>query len=147
MPMRATLLAGLAMMALSCPSAFAGGAVVHVELQDATGDGGASTMHMILDHASVKAGEVSFRVMNESKTLVHEMLVLPTGQDPTALPYDPKKDVFLEDRVKSLGEVEELQPGKPGELTLTLKPGPYLLACNQPGHFHAGMWAKFTVTP
>src|SRR5260370_39529580 len=118
------------MVALSCPSAFDGAGIVHVELQDATGDGGASTMHMILDHASVRAGEVSFRVMNESKTLVHEMLVLPTGQDSTALPYDPKKDVFLEDQGKSLGEVEELQPGKAGGLTLTPKRGPYHRARN-----------------
>jgi uncharacterized cupredoxin-like copper-binding protein len=49
--------------------------------------------------------------------------------------------------VKSLGEVEELQLGAAGKLTLNLKPGNYLLTCNQPGHLHGGMWSKFTVTP
>jgi uncharacterized cupredoxin-like copper-binding protein len=49
--------------------------------------------------------------------------------------------------MKSLGEVEELQSSASGQLTLNLKPGNYLLTCNQPGHLHAGMWSKFTVTP
>jgi uncharacterized cupredoxin-like copper-binding protein len=49
--------------------------------------------------------------------------------------------------MKSLGEVEELQPGESGQLTLNLKLGSYLLICNKPGHLHAGMWSKFTVTP
>jgi Sulfocyanin (SoxE) domain len=39
-----------------------------------------------------------------------------------------------------------LKPETSGKLTLNLKPGPYLLMCNQPGHWHAGMWTKFTVT-
>jgi uncharacterized cupredoxin-like copper-binding protein len=52
----------------------------------------------------------------------------------------------IETQLKSLGEVEELKPGKSGKLTLNLKPGSYLLMYNQPGHWHAGMWTKFTVT-
>ena len=34
-----------------------------------------------------------------------------------------------------LGEVSELDPGKSGTLTLTIKPGKYLLVCNVPGHY------------
>ena len=30
---------------------------------------------------------------------------------------------------------------------LDLKPGAYELICNQPGHYHHGMKATFTVTP
>jgi uncharacterized cupredoxin-like copper-binding protein len=75
------------------------------------------------------------------------MLVIPTNLAVTALPYDPKRDKFIENKVKSLGEVEGLHVGTSGQLTLNLKPGNYLLTCNQPGHLHAGMWSKFTVTP
>ena len=75
------------------------------------------------------------------------MLVIPTNLAVTALPYDPKRDKFIENKVKSLGEVEGLHTGTSGQLTLNLKPGNYLLTCNQPGHLHAGMWSKFTVTP
>jgi uncharacterized cupredoxin-like copper-binding protein len=147
MYMRTTLIAGWAMSALACLPAFAAGTVVKVELQDVTNDGTTKTMRMALDHTSVKSGPVTFQATNESKTLVHEMLVIPTSLAASALPYDAKKDVFIENQVESLGEIEELQPGKSGELTLTLRAGSYLLACNQPGHLHADMWSKFTVTP
>jgi len=32
-------------------------------------------------------------------------------------------------------------------LTVDLKAGKYLLICNVPGHYGAGMWAEFTVDP
>ena len=139
---RIILIASLVVSALACVPAFASGTVVKVELQD---DGTMKNMQMKMDHASVKAGPVTFQVTNESKSLVHEMLVIPTSLEASALPYDAKKDVFIESKVESLGEVEELQPGTSGQLTLELKAGLYLLACNQPGHLHAGMWTKFTV--
>jgi len=44
------------------------------------------------------------------------------------------------------GEVPELDPGKSGTLSVSLQPGTYLLLCNQPGHYEAGMWTVFTVT-
>jgi len=141
---RTVLIASLVVSALACLPAFAGGTVVKVELQD---DGTMKNMQMKLDHASVKAGPVTFQVTNESKSLMHEMLVIPTSLEASALPYDAKKDAFIESKVESLGEVEEMQPGTSGHLALELKAGLYLLACNQPGHLHAGMWTKFTVSP
>lgn len=148
MPQKAILLSGcLAIAALPCGYALADTTIVKVELQDTTTSDALQRMQMKVDHASVKAGSVTFQVMNESQALVHEMLVIQTNSTATALPYDAKKDTFVESQVKSLGEVEELQSGKSGKLTLNLKPGSYLLACNQPGHLHAGMWSKFTVTP
>ena len=140
------LLGGLAIAALPYRVALADSTIVKVELQDTTTSDALQGMHMKLDHDSVKAGSVTFRVTNESKALIHEMLVIRTNLPVTALPYDPKKDKFIESKVKSLGEVEEMQPGTSGQLTLNLKPGDYLLTCNQPGHLHAGMWSKFTVT-
>jgi uncharacterized cupredoxin-like copper-binding protein len=141
------LLGGLAIAALPYRVALAGSTIVKVELQDTTTSDALQGMHMKLDHDSVKAGRVTFRVTNESNALIHEMLVIPTNLPITALPYDPKKDKFIESKVTSLGEVEALRPAASGQLTLNLKPGNYLLTCNQPGHLHAGMWIKFTVTP
>jgi uncharacterized cupredoxin-like copper-binding protein len=141
------LLGSLMIAALPCRVALADSTIVKVELQDTTTSDALQGMHMKLDHDSVKAGSVTFRVTNESKALVHEMLVIRTSLPVTALPYDPKKDRFIESKMKSLGEVEELQSSASGQLTLNLKPGNYLLTCNQPGHLHAGMWSKFTVTP
>ena len=37
--------------------------------------------------------------------------------------------------------------GAPPAETLTLKPGKYLLYCNLPGHYIAGMWTVIDVAP
>jgi uncharacterized cupredoxin-like copper-binding protein len=51
-----------------------------------------------------------------------------------------------EDKAGDKGEVSELNPGQSGSLTVTLAPGKYVLVCNVPGHYGAGMWAEFDVT-
>jgi uncharacterized cupredoxin-like copper-binding protein len=103
-----------------------------------------STMGIMLDNKSAKAGEVTFKVTNSSKDTVHEMLVLAVPAD-GKLPYDEKDAKFDEDKAGSLGEVEELDPGKSGELTLNLKQGKYVLSCNVANHFANGMWTTLTV--
>jgi uncharacterized cupredoxin-like copper-binding protein len=120
--------------------------VERVELQDPSTDSTIASMRMKLDHDSLKAGPVRFEVTNESKGLVHEMIVIKTTAPASALPYDSKSDRAIESKIKSLGEVSELQPGASGHLTLNMKPGAYLLFCNQPNHLRAGMWARFVVT-
>jgi len=45
-----------------------------------------------------------------------------------------------------LGEVSELDPGASGELGIDLAKGSYILYCNVPGHYMAGMWTILTVT-
>jgi uncharacterized cupredoxin-like copper-binding protein len=110
------------------------------------GDMTKSPMQMEEDVSSVKAGEVKFDVTNMSKDMVHEMLVIPVpAADP--LPYLTSDETVDEDKAGSLGEVEELDPGASGSLTLDLKPGTYVLLCNVPGHYTAGMWKTLTVTP
>jgi len=101
------LLGGFAIAALPYRVALAGSTIVKVELLDTTTSDALQGMHMKLDHDSVKEGSVTFRVTNESNALIHEMLVIPTNLPITALPYDPKKDKFIESKVTSLGEVEE----------------------------------------
>ena len=109
--------------------ALAATTVVKVQLQDPSTSDGLKTMQMKLDHDTVQTGKVSFDATNESKGLVHEMIVVKTDQDPSTFPYDAKKDEVVEAKVKSLGEVSELQRGKSGKLTLNLKPGSYVLYC------------------
>jgi uncharacterized cupredoxin-like copper-binding protein len=96
---------------------------------------------------TVNAGAVTFSVTNHSEKTIHEMLVVPIKDTRTALPYLGGENRVDEDKIHSLGEVSELDPGKSGSLTLKLKPGKYLLTCNVPGHYAAGMWTVLTVTP
>jgi uncharacterized cupredoxin-like copper-binding protein len=103
-----------------------------------------SNMGIKLSRKTVKAGEVTFKVTNSSKETVHEMLVIPAPAD-GKVPYDAKEAKFDEDKAGSLGEVEETDPGKTGALTLSLKPGKYILTCNVANHFANGMWTMFTV--
>ena len=75
-----------------------------------------------------------------------DLMVLPVSTANQPLPYLADKLTLDESKTKSAGEVSELDPGKSGTLTVNLQPGTYLLVCNQPGHYAAGMWAMFTVT-
>ncbi len=107
---------------------------------------GPGMMSVRTDKSSVKAGEVTFEVTNWSRSLVHEMLVIAVDNADAALPYDYQKQQVIEDQVKSLGETNELQPNGSKSLSLNLAAGTYLLICNVPGHYGAGMQAVLTVT-
>lgn len=119
--------------------------VIQVKLQDPSVGPSVKRMEIVLDRHTVKAGPVTLEAVNLSKTLVHEVLVL---RDPgsKALPYDAKNAEVDENRVHSLGEVGDLPPGHSGTLTLNLKPGKYLLFCNESGHYADGMKTDLTVT-
>jgi uncharacterized cupredoxin-like copper-binding protein len=77
---------------------------------------------------------------------VHEVLIV-RDDGTKELPFDAKHDRVIEKRIRRLGEIADLAPGKTGKLTLNLKPETYLLSCNQPGHYKDGMIAKVTVAP
>jgi uncharacterized cupredoxin-like copper-binding protein len=109
--------------------------------------GSPSHMGITIYQHTIKAGAVTFEVKNNSEKTVHEMLVLPIKDTNTSLPYLKNESRLDESKTKSLGEVSELDPGKSGTLTLNLKPGKYLLTCNVPTHYMAGMWTLLTVGP
>ena len=127
---RRSIVSGLAALLAVSGSAItvakAAGTIVKVELVDAEVDPslkGETTMATRINKSTVKAGAVTFIVHNGSKSLMHEM-VLIYMPDPTAeLPMDMKENKVIEDKVKHLGEVADLEPGKSGTLKLTLAPG------------------------
>lgn len=96
--------------------------------------------------ASVKAGAITFDVSNLSRSIVHEMIVVAVDNPNVPLPYDFNTGQIPEPQVTMLGETAELQPNGQKTITLDLKPGTYLLICNVPGHYAAGMWTPLTVT-
>jgi uncharacterized cupredoxin-like copper-binding protein len=60
---------------------------------------------------------------------------------------DAKHDRVIESRVRRVGEIADLAPGKIGKLTLNLKLGTNVRFCNQPGHYQDGMVANLIVAP
>jgi uncharacterized cupredoxin-like copper-binding protein len=95
---------------------------------------------------SVKAGKITFDVTNLSRSIVHEMIVVAVENPNAPLPYDYNTGQIPEKQVKMLGETSEMEPNAEKAITLDLKPGAYLLICNVPGHYAAGMWTPLTVT-
>jgi uncharacterized cupredoxin-like copper-binding protein len=115
-----------------------------IKLQDPTTNPSIKDMRMVLDHTTLKPGRVTLTADNESKSLVHEVLIAPDAHA-APLPFNAKTDRVIEKHVHSLGEIPDLAPGKSGSLTVNLKPGTYMLFCNQPGHYKDGMYAKLVV--
>jgi uncharacterized cupredoxin-like copper-binding protein len=109
------------------------------------GDMSKATMGITVDSNDIHAGEITLVAINDSKVLVHEMLIAPVRSTYSPLPYDNVKMRVDEDAAHSLGEVSELDPGQTGALTITLKPGTYILLCNVPGHYAMGMWTTIVV--
>ncbi len=123
-------------------------AVVHVDMLDATSDAsltGPQTMKAQLDTDEVPPGPVTFLAHNLSKGTMHEMIVAKVSDPGAPLPMDKADSRVIESKIKRLGEIEDLKPGQSGKMTRNLGPGSYVLLCNQPGHYHAGMWAVLTV--
>jgi uncharacterized cupredoxin-like copper-binding protein len=131
---------------LLCGAADAAGPAqsLGIRLQDSSTDPSLAHMRMVLDHDALKPGRVTIEATNESKGLVHEVIVVRDA-GAKELPYDARKKLVVEKRIQRLGEISDVPPGKSGKLTLDLKPGSYLLICNQPGHYKDGMSARVTV--
>ncbi|MGB4863091.1 MAG: cupredoxin domain-containing protein [Tepidiformaceae bacterium] len=97
-----------------------------------------SSFKVVPDKTVVEAGKVKFTATNTEPVDVHELAVLKVNGP---------------DDYENLGEVEDIDPGKGGDVTLDLEPGEYLLACliapgeagSKVDHFQEGMKIEFTV--
>ena len=137
------ILAGVA----SRPAHSRAATIVNVLLQDSSTSSSIQGMKMTAEPSTVRARKVTFHVRNASGKLVHEMIVVMRPASGKPLPYDATKNLLVESRIHSMGEVSERDPGQSGTLTLNLKAGNYLLICNQAGHYKGGMWTTLAVTP
>jgi uncharacterized cupredoxin-like copper-binding protein len=110
-------------------------------------DQGMDSMKMELSTQQIKAGNVTFNVTNKSQNLVHEFVVLKSDTPIAALPYNAEEKDVDEKAIEVTNEIEDIDPGKSGTLTVQLAPGTYILLCNKTGHFKAGMVHTLTVMP
>lgn len=102
-------------------------------------------MSITLDRTSVPAGPVVFGVTNAG-AVEHELAVIKTSLAADKLPTRAT-DATKVDETGSAGEVEAIAASHFSGLMLTLAPGSYVLLCNLPGHYAAGMRTALTVTP
>jgi uncharacterized cupredoxin-like copper-binding protein len=88
----------------------------------------------------VKAGKLTFSIKNTGH-LNHEFLVLKTNTAANKLKVKGTTAVVS----GLVGKISQFKPGLTKTITLTLKPGHYVLICNLPAHYKAGQHVDFTV--
>ncbi len=93
---------------------------------------------------SVPAGDTTFVVTNEGN-IPHNLRVIKTGLAPDALPLDEAGFSVDEGQVDVVLESADLDGGDSEEVTGALESGSYVLICNLPTHYGAGMYTAFTV--
>lgn len=99
-----------------------------------------------LETHNVKTGRVKLDVKNAAdNNMKHELVVLKTDLADDALPVS--KGQVLEHKLRKIGEVEDISPGTSKHASFKLAPGHYVLICNKPGHYEAGMHTALAVMP
>jgi len=102
---------------------------------------------------SVPAGEIHFTVKNTGAA-THEFVVVKSTDDPAKLTTYQASDKVPEghavgdvneDRVSSVGELEDVAAGSSKDATFKLTAGKYVLICNLPAHYGQGMRTALTV--
>ncbi|HXJ63771.1 MAG TPA: plastocyanin/azurin family copper-binding protein [Actinomycetota bacterium] len=125
-------LAAICLSTVACSSGSSSGGKVDVGLKE---------FSISPNAQSVKAGDVTFDVTNDGTTQ-HEMVLIRTDDAPADLPFENGEA----SETGSVGEVAELNAGASGTLNVDVKPGRYVMICNLPGHYTAGMRTEFTVS-
>jgi uncharacterized cupredoxin-like copper-binding protein len=92
--------------------------------------------------ATAEAGAIAFEVTNTGQ-LLHEFMVVRTDLAEDALPIDVVQ--VDEAQLEIVASTLELPPGQSQLLLTDLEAGHYVLICNIPGHYNAGMHRTFTV--
>ena len=87
-------------------------------------------------------GDITFGIQNDGPS-VHEFVILRTDDAPDALPVE--NGVIPEEQLDLVDEAEDIAPGTSATLDVNLAAGSYVLVCNLPAHYAAGMHAGFTV--
>src|SRR3954468_2722567 len=93
--------------------------------------------------SSAPAGSVTFNISNEGPS-AHEFVVIETDDAPDALPT--KNGTVDEDNLTVVDEAEDIAPSTTATLTTDLEAGSYVIICNVPGHYEAGMHTAFTAS-
>ncbi len=96
------------------------------------------------DPTSIADGPVVFLVSNDG-VIVHNLRVIKTDLDPDALPVDDATFMVDEGQVDVVARSDNLDVGETAAVSADLQPGSYVLICNIPTHYDAGMRAGFTV--
>jgi hypothetical protein len=84
-------------------------------------DGGmmGGMMALRIGQSSVKAGTIRFDIVNWSRGMLHEMLVVAVDDPQAPLTYDYSQEKVVEDQVKVMGDTGDLRPNQSHSLDVT----------------------------
>ncbi len=144
-----TILAVACALLVACASGGAGAPDAPAGSLATTDASGVATVHVSMnewglnpDVAAATAGKVTFVVKNAG-TVPHEMTVVRTDLAPNKLPV--KGAAVDTAKLEVVDTLTQFGAGQTTDLTVTLRPGRYVLVCNLPGHYQLGMRAGLTV--
>jgi len=98
-------------------------------------------------NGSAQAGPTTIEAPNGGKA-EHELVVFKTDMNPAKLPTEANGEVNEEkmDKIaESAGEIPDVEAGETKSADFELTPGKYVIFCNLPGHYAAGMYGTLTV--
>ena len=104
-----------------------------------------ATMGITVDISEIPAGEVTFKVVNESQEFYHSMVVSLVEDPSKELPYLSDEMMVDEEAAGRIAGVKEMRH-EFASVTVDMQPGTYILYCNVAGHYMMGMWTMVTVT-
>lgn len=92
--------------------------------------------------ATGKAGSITFTVNNTGAN-VHEFVIVKTDLKADSLPVSG--DTVDESAFTPVDEIEDIESGASGTLTVNLAAGHYVVLCNIEEHYSKGMHQDLTV--
>jgi uncharacterized cupredoxin-like copper-binding protein len=120
------------------PSAGAGGGSLEINMDDFV---------FKPKNATADAGKTTISTTNEG-AVEHEMVLFRTDMNPAKLPTERDGSVDeekLDEIAEEAGEIPDVEAGDSKSESFDLKPGRYVMFCNLPGHYKAGMYGTVTV--
>jgi len=94
---------------------------------------------------TAQAGPVTFHIVNNADSILHEFLIFKTDLKPDELPTDDNGRV-IEDALTRVTGAEDIPSANGRNITVNLEAGHYVMICNLPDHYAQGMRVEFTVT-
>lgn len=130
--------AGVALVLVACspPTTGPSGPVFDVKIRD---------FRILPSSDSAPDGVVTLNVSNTGPT-THEFVVVRTDLPYEDLPIGIDGLSVDEDGLEPVDEIEGIEDGTSGQVTVRLEPGRYVFFCNFEGHYLAGMNAAVEVT-
>jgi uncharacterized cupredoxin-like copper-binding protein len=119
--------------AAACAPAAAGAVPIAATLYDNA---------IVLDAGSAPSGRVAFEILNRGE-LLHEVEIFSGARSGQTLPV--RSSIADTTGLTLVDEVENILADSAADLVVDLDPGTYLVICNMPAHYEAGMWTYLTI--